>query len=68
MILKYDTIYNMTTKDKLIQRILDGKRVSYNDAEKILISLGYLLKMPSGGSSHVTSRKNSCGQITFVKT
>lgn len=68
MILKYDTIYNMTKRDKLIQRILDGKRVSYNDAEKILISLGYLPKMPSGGSSHVTFRKNSCEQITLVKT
>ncbi|MEI8128612.1 MAG: toxin HicA [bacterium] len=58
----------MAKRDKLLQKILDGKRISYVDAEKILISLGYLPKMPSGGSSHVTFRKNNCEQITLVKT
>lgn len=58
----------MTKRDKLIQKILEGKRISYSDAEKILISLGYIPKMPSGGSSHVTFRKNNCEQITLVKT
>jgi hypothetical protein len=58
----------MTKRDKLIQKILDGKGISYHDAEKILISLNYIPKMPSGGSSHVTFRKNDREQITLVKT
>ena len=58
----------MTKRDKLIQKILDGKRIPYSDAENILISLGYTPKIPSGGSSHVTFRKNNCEQITLVKT
>lgn len=58
----------MTKRDKFIQKILAGKRISYPDAEKILISLGYIPKVPSGGSSHVTFRKDNCEQITLVKT
>jgi hypothetical protein len=58
----------MTKRDKLIQKIMHGKNVSYEEASRILIEFGYIPKQPSGGSSHITFRKDGCNQITLVQT
>jgi len=41
----------MSKFEKLIQKILNGKNVSYQDAEKILLSLDFELNIK--GSHHV---------------
>lgn len=41
----------MSKAEKLIQKILNGKNVSYQDAENVLFSLGFILKIK--GSHHV---------------
>ena len=58
----------MTQKDKLIKKILAGYCITFAEAEKILISLGYESEFPQGGSSHNTFRKIGCDKITLVAT
>lgn len=58
----------MSKWDKLIKKILEDKDVTYKEAEKALISLGYIPVSPSSGSSHITFRKNNTEKITLVKT
>ncbi len=58
----------MTQRDKLIQKILAGYCISFAEAEKVLISLGYESEFPQGGSSHKTFRKTGCDKITLVAT
>ena len=58
----------MSKRDKLIAKILDEKEITYSEAEKILISLGYVAVAPQGGSSHITFRKSGTEKITLVKT
>lgn len=41
----------MSTYEKLIDQVLDGKRVSYKDAEKILFKLHFELSI--SGSHHI---------------
>ena len=41
----------MTQYDKLISDVLDGKRVSYKDAEKLLLRLHF--KLSVSGSHHI---------------
>lgn len=41
----------MTKRQKLIEKILAGKNVAYEDAEKILLYLGYALEIR--GSHHI---------------
>ena len=54
--------------DKLIQKILDEKDITYEEAKKVLLHLGYTENAPAGGSSHYTFRKNAHEKITLVKT
>jgi predicted RNA binding protein YcfA (HicA-like mRNA interferase family) len=42
--------------------------VSYKEAEKVLLSLGYDNQYPNGGSSHVSFRKKNRQTITLVCT
>lgn len=56
----------MTKKDKLIQKILENRIISFQEADKILVSLGYIPDTPSSGSSHVTYRKDPLDKITLV--
>jgi predicted RNA binding protein YcfA (HicA-like mRNA interferase family) len=42
--------------------------VSYKDAEKVLLSLGYDNRYPNGGSSHISFRKENRTTITLVRT
>jgi hypothetical protein len=41
----------MSTHEKLINQILDGKKISYKDAEKVLLKLHFDLSV--SGSHHV---------------
>ena len=54
----------MSKIEKLIQKIFDHQQVSYSDAEKILLGLGYGLKIK--GSHHVF-RKNGYKHVTIKK-
>lgn len=44
----------MSSLEKLIQKILGGKKISYKDAERILLSLGFKVKITG---SHYVFRK-----------
>ena len=58
----------MTKFDKLIQKILNEKDVTFEEGRKVLLSLGYTERTPRGGSSHVTFTKAPNSAITLVKT
>lgn len=59
----------MSKRDKLIQRILNGKSdISPEEAIKILKAFGYVSTGPAGGSSHLTFRKQNRPSITIVLT
>ncbi len=58
----------MSQFDKLIQKVFDEKDITYQEAEKILISLGYVARTPRSGSSHITFTKSPNQIITLVKT
>ena len=59
----------MSKKDKLVAKILKGgTNISPEEASKILIDLGYKASSPSGGSSHVTFRKENRLPVTLVLT
>lgn len=59
----------MSKKDKLIQKILDEKDITYQECEKVLISLGYKIRTPRSGGSHVSFTKDDDERaITLVKT
>jgi len=42
--------------------------VSYEEAERVLKSLGYDNQYPNGGSSHISFRKKGRTTITLVST
>jgi hypothetical protein len=46
----------MSTAEKLIQKIFSENQVSYNEAEKLLLGLGYTLK--TRGSHHGFRKEN----------
>ena len=56
----------MSKFDKLLQRIkhLD-KGLRFDEVKKVLLSYGYALKFPHGGSSHATFRKKGYNSITI---
>ncbi len=54
----------MTKRDKLIQKIMQGKDISSDEAEKILLYFGYELINREG--SHVTYGKKNRNHITIV--
>ena len=58
----------MTQREKLIQRILKGDCITYQEAEKLLLLIGYTKGMPRGGSSHITYTKSPNKAITLVMT
>lgn len=58
----------MSQFDKLIKKILEDKDITYLEAEKVLISLGYIARTPKGGSSHITFTKSPNQIITLVRT
>lgn len=46
----------MSTVEKLIQKIFRSSQISYNEAEKVLLLLGYALKVK--GSHHGFRKEN----------
>lgn len=57
----------MSTRDKLIEKILNGNKIKTSEAKKILEFLNYEYKTTSGGS-HRTYRKKGRIPITIVLT
>jgi len=57
----------MSKKDKLIEKIKKGIKISYAEAANFLSDYGYSLCTPNGGSSHVTFRKDGTNPITLIK-
>lgn len=47
---------------------MSGADITFAEAEKVLISLGYKSDFPQGGSSHKTFRKTGNEKITLVAT
>ncbi len=47
----------MTKRDKLKQKISEGKIISFNEADTVLKEAGYIPESPGSGSSHITYRK-----------
>jgi len=54
----------MSKFEKLIQKILTGGQISYTEAERILLSLGFTLEIMS---SHHVFRKNGCTKNISIK-
>lgn len=55
----------MSGFDKLVKKILRGQQVSYKDAEKILLTLGFEYKVT--GSHHVFRKVGSRYNISLKK-
>jgi predicted RNA binding protein YcfA (HicA-like mRNA interferase family) len=54
----------MSEFEKLIQKILNGKNVSYNDAENVLLNLGFQIKIRG---SHHNFRKPQYSRTISIK-
>lgn len=52
---------------KETQKIKNGRKISYSEAEKVLLRLGYTASAPKGGSSHISFRKEGKRPITLVR-
>ena len=55
----------MGALDKLIQKILDGKQISYKEAERVLLSIGFKAKVT--GSHHVFRKAKTKHNISLKK-
>lgn len=58
----------MSQFEKLIKKILEEKSITYSEAEKVLLTMGYIARTPKGGSSHITFTKSPNQIITLVRT
>lgn len=58
----------MSKRDKLIQKINNLEPITFEEAQKVLISFGFIERTPRGGSSHVTFTKSNKAAVTLVKT
>jgi len=58
----------MSKKAKLIEKVFTFGDITFQEAEKLLNSLGYESEFPNGGSSHKTFRKAGQEKITLVST
>lgn len=54
----------MSKEKKLVEKIFQDRNVSYHDAEKILLKLGFALEIK--GSHHIF-RKNGCAKNISIK-
>lgn len=58
----------MAQWEKLLYKITKlDKNLRFEELKKVLESYGYVMNMPSGGSSHYTFRKKGCNPITIPK-
>lgn len=60
------TVINVSRWDKLLLRIRSlDRNMRFDELRKVLESYGYVMKRPSGGSSHCTFRKPGRSPITI---
>ena len=57
--------FGMTKQQKLIQKVLEGKTISTDEAIKLLLDLGFIKHNQHSGTSHVTYKKEK-EKITLV--
>lgn len=55
----------MALNQKLIKKILNGSNISYNDAEKLLLLLGFEVKVTA--SHHVFRKKGYANNISLKR-
>ena len=55
----------MGSLEKLIQKVLAGKKISYKDAERILLGLGFKVKIT--GSHHVFRKVGTHYNVSLKK-
>jgi predicted RNA binding protein YcfA (HicA-like mRNA interferase family) len=55
----------MTKQQKLIQKVLEGKTISTDEAIKLLLDLDFIKHNQNSGTSHVTYKKGR-EKITLV--
>lgn len=55
----------MSSEEKLIRKILEGRNVSYKDAEKILLKLGFELKVTA--SHHIFRKKGYSVNVSLKR-
>ncbi len=55
----------MSKLEKLVKRVLAGQSISYDDAERLLLSIGFVMK--SEGSHHVFRKKGFSKNISIKK-
>lgn len=55
----------MSSEEKLIQKILSGRSISYKDAEKILLKLNFDLKIAA--SHHIFRKKGYSVNVSLKK-
>lgn len=55
----------MTKLEKLIRKILSGSAISYDEAEKVLLKLGFELEI--SGSHHIFRREGYYQNISIKK-
>lgn len=65
MILKLISNMLMSKFQKLVERVFEGRSVSYEEAEKILLGLGF--RMESRGSHHVFRKSGYERNISIKK-
>ena len=59
----------MSKYDKLLDRVKSlDRNLRFEELAKILERIGYVMKSPKGGSSHVTFKKDGKLLITIPKT
>lgn len=56
----------MSNFDKLRMKIKNGQEISYNEAEKILLKIGFTVRS-RGGSHHVFSKEGYDKTISIKK-
>ncbi len=54
----------MSKLEKLIEKVLNGKNISYDEAENLLLNLGFSLKI---SSSHHIFRKTQYPRVISIK-
>jgi len=58
----------MSQWDKLLKKLKSSPQsLRYKELKKILENYGYVAKETSGGSSHITFRKDGCVPITIPR-
>ena len=55
----------MSVEEKLIEKILSGRSVSYKDAEKILLKLGFEVKITA--SHHIFRKKGYSTNVSLKR-